>query len=100
MSRLLLPLACSLMLAGPRPATAQHPRTGRVGFKLGGSLAQYRGKDTFVGNGNLGGYCGGGVLHLPVSSVFSVQPEFLYSQKGAKGQYVQLSISTFAAGDQ
>ncbi|UOE35834.1 PorT family protein [Hymenobacter monticola] len=85
------------LLAGSPPAAAQRPR---VGLKLGGSLAQYRGNDTFVGNGNLGGYCGGGVLALPLGPVFSVQGELLYSQKGARSQGFPLPNNQYVSGDQ
>lgn len=96
-----LPLLILFFLAvSMTPASAQRARVDRVGLKLGGSLAQYRGKDTFVGNGNLVGYCGGAMLHLPVSPVFSVQPELLYSQKGAVSQYFVLSSTTSASGNQ
>jgi hypothetical protein len=100
MPALLLLLACFLVLMGPGPAAAQPPRVSRVGLKLGGSLAQYRGKNAFVGNGNLGGYCGGGILHLPVSAAFSVQPELLYSQKGARGQTFIFPNNTAVSGTQ
>lgn len=97
---LLLTLFTATALARPVPASAQRARVGRVGLKLGGSLAQYRGEDTRGGNGNLGGYCGGAVLHLPVGSVFSVQSEFLYSQKGARSQAFVVSNNVAATGDQ
>ena len=97
---LLLILLAATALARPAPASAQRVRLGRVGLKLGGSLAQYRGEDAHGGNGNLGGYCGGVVLHLPVGSVFSVQPELLYSQKGAHSQYFVMPNHMTATGAQ
>ena len=103
MPNLLLPLAFLLVLASARPTLAQSSRMGQMGLKLGGSLAQYRGDDTGGGFGNLGGFCGGGVLHLPVSSVFSVQPELLYSQKGAKNQSITMPAGYYnvsVVGDQ
>ncbi|MBF9142401.1 porin family protein [Hymenobacter properus] len=93
-------LALFAGLAGTQPAAAQLTRTSRVGLKLGGSLAQYRGNDTRGGNGNLGGYCGGGVLNLPLGPVFSVQSELLYSQKGARSQSFVLPTNQYAYGDQ
>ncbi|ALW83952.1 hypothetical protein AUC43_01855 [Hymenobacter sedentarius] len=77
-----------------------HAQSSQVGLKLGGSLAQYRGNDAFVGNCNLGGYCGGGVLQLPPGSVFSVQLELLYSQKGARGQTFALPNYMSVSGAQ
>lgn len=97
MSNTLALAAVLTLLAGSLPAAAQR---ARVGLKLGGSLAQYRGNDTFVGNGNLGGYCGGGVLALPLGPVFSVQGELLYSQKGAHNQSFPLPNYMRASGDQ
>ena len=96
-----LPLLVLFFLAvSMTPASAQRARVGRVSLKLGGSLAQYRGEDIGGGYGNLGGFCGGGVIHLPVGSVFSVQPEFLYSQKGARSQAIMVSKSVGAVGNQ
>ncbi|MGY3087922.1 hypothetical protein ACVWYF_000955 [Hymenobacter sp. UYAg731] len=90
-------IALFVLLAGV-PAWAQ--RTGRVGLKLGGSLTRYRGDDTYAGGSNRGGFCGGGVLHLPISRVFSVQPEFLYSQKGASSQAFVLPNNMAVTGNQ
>ena len=103
MSKRLFPLAFLLVLASARPTVAQSSRIGQVGVKLGGSLAQYRGEDTGGGFGNLGGFCGGGVLHLPVNSVFSIQPELLYSQKGSRSQSITLPVGYYTVsvvGDQ
>ncbi|GAA4365128.1 hypothetical protein GCM10023185_35180 [Hymenobacter saemangeumensis] len=100
MHRLLLPLACFLLLTGARPATAQHQRSDRAGFRLGGSVAQYRGEDADAGGSSRLGLCGGLVLHLPVSKALSVQPEFLFSQKGASDQPFALSSTLTARGSQ
>lgn len=89
-----------LLLTWAWPAMAQHARMGRVGFKLGGCFASYQGKDVYASSSSRGGYCGGGILHLPVSHAFSIQPELLYSQKGASSQSFVLSSSVFATGNQ
>jgi hypothetical protein len=97
MPKALLRLAFLFVLAGVQPATAQ--RMGRLGLKLGGSLARYRGDNTAGGgSNNLVGFCGGAILNLPVSSVFSVQPELLFSQKGSKGQSFPVPSNMFLSG--
>lgn len=86
-------------MVGIGPATAHPPRTSRIGLKVGGSLARYRGGDASGGGStNLVGFCSGAILHLPVSSVFSVQPELLFSQKGVNNQSIPVRNNMFLTG--
>jgi len=86
-----------LLAAGTPAAQAQQ---SRIGLKAGGVVASYRGVDAYSGGSSRAGFCAGLVLHLPVSKVFSVQPEFLYAQKGADKQPYLFSNGLRATGTQ
>ena len=75
----------------PLPGWAQ---SSRVGVKAGASLASFAGRDAAAGSSVLGAQVGV-VIHLPVTPVFSVQPELLFSQKGADDQSYLISGSSY-----
>jgi hypothetical protein len=60
-----------------------HAQSVQFGVKGGVNLATFSGKDA-TGATTLVGFHGGGLVSLPISSDFSVQPEVLYSMQGAK----------------
>jgi hypothetical protein len=97
MQKILSGLALLVLLAG---APTVHAQKLRIGFKVGGNLARYRGEDYYSGGATHPGLCAGLILHLPVSSFFSVQPELLFSQKGAKNQSTFLQNNAVAYGNQ
>jgi len=70
-------------LAAAPPASAQ------IGFGLvaGVSFAKFTGADATisgVSSGSRTGFTGGGFVNLPISEMFSVRPEVIYIQKGAR----------------
>jgi len=64
-------------------AVSVHAQSAQFGIKGGVNLATFSGKDA-TGATTLVGFHGGGLVSLPISSDFSVQPEVLYSMQGAK----------------
>ncbi|GAB3581488.1 porin family protein [Hymenobacter daeguensis] len=97
MHKKLISLALLLALAGALPSQAQK---SRIGLKAGLNLSGFSGPDAAPGGTRRLGLCAGLVIHLPVSPVFSVQPEFLYSQKGANSQPFAISSTAVVAGSQ
>lgn len=55
------------------------------GIKAGINLANIYGEDTDGGKIRLG-LLAGGILHVPVSEKFALQPELLFAQQGTKGE--------------
>nr|GFB85191.1 hypothetical protein [Tanacetum cinerariifolium] len=77
MKKTILSLA---LLAGA--ASAAHAQTGiKVGVKGGFNLATFSGADS-KGSEYKAGFAAGPFVNFGVSDNFSIQPEFLYSQKG------------------
>lgn len=97
MKKLLYSLLIPALATGNHTAQAQQ---SRIGLKAGGTLSGYGGANAYSGGSTRTGLCAGLVLHLPVGSVFSVQPEFLYSQKGADEQPYVFSNGLRAMGSQ
>ncbi len=62
-------------------ATAAQAQSPSFGIKAGASLTNFADRGSFK---NKLGFNGGFVANLPVSDVFSIQPELLYSMKGYK----------------
>ncbi len=92
MKRALLSLA--LVGGAVVAANAQSPS---FGVKAGASLTSLTGKGT--DNADLKyrfGFLAGVLANLPVNDLFSVQPEVLYSMKGAKGRTFSGSTATDA----
>ena len=78
MKKTILSLA---LLAGI--TSAAHAQTGvTYGIKGGYNLATFSGTDS-KGSQYKSGFAAGGFLNFGLSDLFSVQPELLYSQKGA-----------------
>ncbi|MGI4862605.1 MAG: porin family protein [Janthinobacterium lividum] len=79
MKKLILSLG---LLAGV--SVAAHAQTGiHFGIKAGASLTNFTGKDV-EGAANKFGFNGGVVANFGLNDMFSIQPEVLYSMKGAK----------------
>jgi hypothetical protein len=79
MKKLILSLG---LLAGV--SVAAQAQTGvRFGLKAGASLTNFTGKDV-EGASNKFGFNGGVVANFGINDMFSIQPEVLYSMKGAK----------------
>jgi hypothetical protein len=79
MKKLILSLG---LLAGV--SVAAQAQTGvRFGLKAGASLTTFTGKDV-DGASNKFGFNGGVVANFGINDMFSIQPEVLYSMKGAK----------------
>ena len=97
MHKTLFVRALLVLTAGAPAAWAQQ---SRVGLKAGGTLSGFSGPDANPGGSNRAGLCAGVVLHLPVSQVFAVQPEFLYVQKGATAQPFAIGSSATVKGSQ
>lgn len=72
-------------------AAAAHAQSASFGIKAGASLTNAVGSGTrgFDHKDKFGFHCGF-VVNLPISDVFSIQPEILYSMKGYrfKGYYL------------
>ncbi|KFF13098.1 opacity protein [Chryseobacterium soli] len=70
---------------------AQSTDGPRFGIKVGGNLSSISGGDT---KSKVGFYAGG-FVNVPISDAFSIQPEVVYSQQGAKakGDY---ELATYA----
>lgn len=73
-------LALALMLGVASAAQAQ---SATFGIKAGASLTNYTGKGADGADYKFG-FHGGLVANLAVNDAFSIQPELLYSMKGAK----------------
>ncbi|RYE90836.1 MAG: PorT family protein, partial [Cytophagaceae bacterium] len=78
MQKVLLSLG---LLAGV--SFAAQAQSASFGVKAGVSLTNVTGKDTQDAK-NLVGFHGGLVANFAVNDAFSIQPELLYSMKGAK----------------
>jgi carbohydrate-selective porin OprB len=81
MKSLFLTLGLALGVAGAAQAQSVH-----FGIKAGASLTNYTGK----GNDSTkykAGFHGGLFANIAVNNVFSIQPEVLYSMKGAKTEF-------------
>ena len=89
MKKTILSLA---LLAGL--TTAAHAQSGiKVGVKGGFNGATFTGNDS-KGNEYKAGFAAGGFVNFGVSDMFSIQPELLYSQKGASIDNFQGSTNT------
>lgn len=64
-------------------ATAGYAQGARFGVKAGASLTDFSGKDTDGAEGKVG-FHGGVVAELGLTDNFAIQPEVLFSMKGAK----------------
>lgn len=65
-------------------ASAAHAQTGiKVGLKGGFNASTFSGSNS-SGSKYKAGFAAGALINFGVSDNFSVQPEFLYSQKGAR----------------
>ncbi|SFQ41545.1 porin family protein [Hymenobacter arizonensis] len=64
-----------------------HAQGSRFGIKAGGSYTTFVGKDVDSDINNRLGYHGGLIAELSVTDRFSIQPELLYSMKGAQTKY-------------
>ena len=90
MKKTILSLA---LLAGL--TTAAHAQTGvKYGLKGGYNLATFAGTDS-KGSKYKSGFSAGGYLNFGLSDMFSIQPELLYSQKGASIDGYPNSGTTF-----
>ena len=78
MKKGLLVLGLALGITG-----AAQAQSARFGLKAGASLTNYTGKGTDGADYKLG-FNGGFIANFAASDVFSIQPELLYSMKGAK----------------
>ena len=89
MKKTILSLA---LLAGL--TTAANAQSGvKYGLKGGYNLATFSGTDS-KGSAYKSGFAAGGFLNFPVADIVSIQPELLYSQKGASISNFQGSGST------
>ncbi|RLJ31360.1 putative outer membrane protein [Chryseobacterium sp. 7] len=61
---------------------AQSTNGPKFGAKAGGSLSSFTGSDY---KSKLGFYAGA-FVNIPISKIFSIQPEVVYSQQGAKAK--------------
>ena len=66
-------------------ALATYTSNAQVGFgvKAGVNISSWSGSDA-TGTSSLTGFYGGGLVNIPISSMFSVQPEVLFSGEGVK----------------
>ncbi|RZK32907.1 MAG: PorT family protein [Hymenobacter sp.] len=64
---------------------AAQAQSARFGIKAGASLTNVTGNNTEDAK-NLFGFHGGLVANLAINDAFSIQPELLYSMKGAKAE--------------
>lgn len=65
-------------------ASAAQAQSATFGIKAGGSLTNYTGKGSDGANYKFG-FHGGFIANFAANEAFSIQPELLYSMKGAKG---------------
>jgi hypothetical protein len=80
MKKVFLLLGLTLGVAGAAQAQSAH-----FGIKAGASLTNYTGKGTDGADYKFG-FHGGFIANLAVNDAFSIQPEVLYSMKGAKSE--------------
>lgn len=66
-------------------AVAQAQGTPKFGLKAGLNLSSFGGDDADGYKSKIG-FNGGGLVNIPVSSTFSIQPEVLFSLEGAKAE--------------
>lgn len=78
MKKTFLALALSLGVAGAAQAQSAH-----FGIKAGASLTNFTGKGAGTNDYKFG-FNGGFIANFAANDVFSIQPEVLYSMKGAK----------------
>ncbi|MDO7876817.1 porin family protein [Hymenobacter sp. ASUV-10] len=74
----------SLGLLAGISATAQAQAT--FGVKAGATLTNFMGDDVSDDSDNKVGFLVGAVANFAVNDMFSIQPEVLFSQKGAQGK--------------
>jgi hypothetical protein len=79
----------SLGLLAGISATAQAQAT--FGVKAGATLTNFMGDDVSDESDNKFGFLAGVVANFPVNDMFSVQPEVLFSQKGAEAGDTKLN---------
>lgn len=87
-------LAFSGIAAHAQTATATNDN--HFGVKVGGSLTNFVGSDVSSSISNKIGFHGGFVANIALGDRLSVQPELLYSMKGAKDE-VSFGGTTFKA---
>lgn len=75
-------LSLGLLMGATCAANAQE---ARFGIKAGGSLTNFGGKDAADGKSKFGGH-GGVFANFGINDMFSIQPEVLFSMKGAKSE--------------
>ena len=76
--------------------TAATTNDNHFGVKVGGSLTNFVGSDVSSSSSNKIGFHGGFVANIALGNRLSVQPELLYSMKGAKDE-VSLGGTTIKA---
>jgi hypothetical protein len=91
MKKLILSLG---LLAGV--SVAAQAQSATFGVKAGASLTNFTGKGVGSDVKNVFGFNGGLIANFGVNDAFSIQPEVLYSMKGAKTSY---SISGTSVDD-
>ena len=80
MKKIILSMA---LIAGA--TAAANAQSASFGIKAGASLTNFTGKGTDGKDlKNKFGFNGGFIANLPINDAFSIQPELLYSMKGAK----------------
>lgn len=72
----------SLCIAIGTMTFAQSTDGPKFGIKAGGNLSSITGDDTK----SKFGFYAGALVNVPISEVFSIQPEVVYSQQGAKAK--------------
>jgi hypothetical protein len=87
MKKLILSLG---LLAGV--SVAAQAQSAKFGIKAGASLTNFTGKDA-DGSANKFGFNGGVVANFGINDMFSIQPEVLYSMKGAKADGSDLKLN-------
>lgn len=72
-----------VLLASAGITTAAHAQGGRIGLKIGTSLSNFVGKNS-DGASSKFGINGGFVAELGITENLAIQPEIIFSMKGAK----------------
>ena len=88
-------LSLAVLAACTGVASAQDSDT-HFGIKAGASLSNFVGNDVPSSSSYLFGYNAGFLANIALSDRFSVQPELLYSTKGAKNKFDALGTSITA----
>lgn len=90
--RKVLAVAIAILLFTPVLFSQSIKPKTTMGFKAGLNISGFRSAVDYpdVENGPLAGFVAGVYVHIPLSSRFSLQPEFLYSQLGAKSKSIEL----------